>query len=239
MKKIYWIIPLLLIIIAGIVIGISIEQQNKPVKDIIKDDSIKSDVTNLCQEVISISEVKDTCIAGIKEDVNGSYYITPNNTTIDSVGSQAELSEGELSRCFKRVFTNDYENSFTTHSGSELAIVMSTFDSSESANKFYQGTVYSYNKSDSWDRASKDALVLNENTTQFGDKGNILLYNAKDIIIPEENIQSVHQSKTLGISYLKGNKVIWLMSASYNQTTPLLCELENLKQIARIIDKKI
>jgi hypothetical protein len=238
MKKIYWIIPLFLIIIAGIIIGIMvIGLQNKPVKDVIKDNSIKSDNTNLCQEVISISEVKNTCNTGIKEDTNGSYYITPNNTTIDSVGSQAELSVGEISRCFKKIITNDYEQ-FTPAKGSELNIMISTLNSTDSANKFYEETVPSFNESNSWEKASKNALVSSENTSEFGTRGNFATFKAMDAIIPEDNM-TTHLSKVVGISFLKGNKVIWLQSAAYNQSTPLLCELENLKQIARIIDKKI
>lgn len=226
MKRNWIIFLVVIVVVALLIIGIVIKQQN----------SKKVENENLCDKFISLAEIKNTCNTQIQEDVNSPYYITPNNTTIDSVGNQAELSEGELSRCFKRIFTNDYD--FMSNKGSGLTIVISVFDSSESANKNYEETVPSFNESNSWEKTSKNALVFSENTSEFGTRGNIASYRAMDAFIPEENM-TTHLSKAVGISFLKGNKVIWIQSDSYNQTIPLLCELENLKQVAAIIDKKI
>lgn len=237
MKKNYWIVIIAIIVIGLIAYGIYIKQNNS-----IKPDK-NSDNPNLCKNLISFDEIKNACKTGIKENTNDSYYITLANTKIDSIGSQAELAEGETSRCLRDIVTNDYEPAYSythdpTPKGSELMIVVSTLDSTDSANKFYEETVISFNESNPSEKETKKALILNQNTSEFGIKGNIGSFKAMDIFDPESNT-TVHLSKSIGISFLKGTKVIWLSSASYNQTTPLLCELDNLKKIAKIIDNKI
>jgi hypothetical protein len=224
MKKIYWIVPLVLVILAIVIIGYVKNSQNN-----ITDQ-------NLCQHVISLNDIRNMCEKqNVKEDNHESYYITQKNTTAAD-GNTYGLDDGEFSRCLKSFKTQDYE--LMSNKGSSLTFVISALKSKESASKYYDDTLPIFNESNEWEKASKDALVLNEDITTFGEKGNIAVFKATDAFIQEQNM-TIHLSKVAGISFLKENRVIWIQSASYNQSTPLLCELEGLKKLAAFVDKKI
>ncbi len=225
MKKGYWIIPLCLIIIAGIIIVIM--QQNK---------SAKSDSDNLCEEVISLNDIKSLCSPSfqISDDINDSYYFVPNEMNLGEVIQPTDVSSRTLRNGTEWLCEKDVSNGKRTYESDSnyLSVGIETFSSQSFADEAW--TFYNSGNKDSNESGS---MTFFKEGKDFGDKSFILAFAGGEIYDKVSN-QTATTLKSTTIQFLKGKKIITITEASSKENN-LVCGLEQIQKLAEIVDKKI
>lgn len=243
MKKIYWIVGIILILVVLFFVAGSMNIFNRT-----SDNRMAIQTGDLCSQVISLNDIKGICSPSFQifDDSNDSYFVVPNenNTQIQDNGIMSVS-------WFNETTHNSY--SVTLYNGTQwlcekdITNGKGTLDSNAnyvsvdvwgySSNDFADGS-WQWLNSQNNNSNSTGLLTYFKAGKDFGDNSTIVHFAGGESYDKQYN-QTFNTSKTTTIQFLKGDKVITITAGSPQSTNNLICDLAQMQKLAGIVDKRI